>query len=194
MVKPTLSNLSSPIRDSDSRRRICKPKSRKQKPKNSPSLSPEIEIDETTITSNEYFEKIHEFFKTQNKKKPNAENRVKEYIMEKICEVCEEPKHDDLLLLCDYCDDAYHTYCLKPKLSKVPDEDVWTCPLCKDKLDFDEKTRLIAETNIDEGKNSKGKINFFNYKAPSSSSVKRQSILEEHFPKKNCCEKVEFFY
>jgi len=34
------------------------------------------------------------------------------YILEKLCEVCGDFRHDDQLLLCDYCDDAYHTFCL----------------------------------------------------------------------------------
>jgi len=37
------------------------------------------------------------------------------YILEKLCEVCGDFRHDDELLLCDYCDDAYHTFCLVNK-------------------------------------------------------------------------------
>lgn len=33
------------------------------------------------------------------------------------------------MLLCDGCDDAFHTYCLVPPLSEVPKGD-WRCPLC----------------------------------------------------------------
>lgn len=33
------------------------------------------------------------------------------------------------MLLCDGCDDSYHTYCLIPPLSSVPRGD-WRCPRC----------------------------------------------------------------
>lgn len=36
----------------------------------------------------------------------------------------------DLLLLCDSCDDAWHTFCLRPQLWYVPDDD-WFCPKCQ---------------------------------------------------------------
>ena len=34
------------------------------------------------------------------------------------------------LLLCDNCDDAWHTWCLRPQLWYVPDDD-WFCPKCQ---------------------------------------------------------------
>ena len=33
------------------------------------------------------------------------------------------------MLLCDGCDDSYHTYCLIPPLASVPRGD-WRCPRC----------------------------------------------------------------
>jgi hypothetical protein len=49
----------------------------------------------------------------------------------KACEVCKMTNKDHLLLLCDYCNDGYHTFCLEPPLSKVPKED-WFCPTCEE--------------------------------------------------------------
>lgn len=46
-----------------------------------------------------------------------------------ICERCENADNEDRLLLCDACNDGYHTYCLRPKLSLVP-EGEWFCPRC----------------------------------------------------------------
>ena len=37
---------------------------------------------------------------------------VKEYYLEKICEICKNFNDDEKMLLCDYCEDSYHTYCL----------------------------------------------------------------------------------
>ena len=35
----------------------------------------------------------------------------------------------ELLLLCDGCDEAYHTHCLRPQLDNIPDGD-WFCVQC----------------------------------------------------------------
>jgi PHD-finger len=47
------------------------------------------------------------------------------------CRVCFGKHSIDRLLLCDYCDDEYHTFCLKPPLAKLPHLDSpWYCPTC----------------------------------------------------------------
>lgn len=43
--------------------------------------------------------------------------------------VCHHDSDTGVLLLCDECDDAYHTYCLDPPLRSVP-EGAWYCPRC----------------------------------------------------------------
>ena len=135
-----------------------------------------LSSNEETVTTEEYFKQVHEFFKTQNKKNPQTKNRMKEYLYEKICEVCRDIKNDDLLLLCDYCDDAYHTYCLQPKLNGVPKEEVWACPIClkeKNERAFcieDETTQINLIGEIPERNAS-----------TSTSEKKRQTILEEHY-------------
>ncbi|KAG6455035.1 hypothetical protein O3G_MSEX009006 [Manduca sexta] len=45
------------------------------------------------------------------------------------CAICQRDNRDDLLLICNGCSDTYHTFCLKPPLSAVPDGD-WRCPCC----------------------------------------------------------------
>ena len=48
--------------------------------------------------------------------------------MEKHCEICKQFTNDENLLLCDYCDDAYHYYCITPALVEIPDEnELWIC-------------------------------------------------------------------
>uniref|UniRef100_A0A6I8SJJ0 Lysine-specific demethylase 5A n=1 Tax=Xenopus tropicalis TaxID=8364 RepID=A0A6I8SJJ0_XENTR len=46
-----------------------------------------------------------------------------------ICLFCARGDCEDKLLLCDGCDDSYHTFCLIPPLSEVPKGD-WRCPKC----------------------------------------------------------------
>jgi site-specific DNA-cytosine methylase len=45
------------------------------------------------------------------------------------CEVCGSPDREELMLLCDYCNAGYHTFCLQPPLTTVPPGD-WVCPHC----------------------------------------------------------------
>ncbi|XP_073325774.1 bromodomain adjacent to zinc finger domain protein 2A isoform X2 [Pagrus major] len=45
------------------------------------------------------------------------------------CQVCRKGDNDDCLLLCDSCDRGCHMYCLRPKITQVPEGD-WFCPAC----------------------------------------------------------------
>uniref|UniRef100_A0A667YTD4 [histone H3]-trimethyl-L-lysine(4) demethylase n=1 Tax=Myripristis murdjan TaxID=586833 RepID=A0A667YTD4_9TELE len=46
-----------------------------------------------------------------------------------LCLMCGRGDEEDRLLLCDGCDDSYHTFCLIPPLQDVPKGD-WRCPKC----------------------------------------------------------------
>ncbi|MCI4380721.1 hypothetical protein PGIGA_G00243430 [Pangasianodon gigas] len=46
-----------------------------------------------------------------------------------VCLVCGSGSDEERLLLCDGCDDSYHTFCLIPPLHDVPKGD-WRCPKC----------------------------------------------------------------
>ncbi|XP_051508691.1 lysine-specific demethylase 5B-B isoform X1 [Myxocyprinus asiaticus] len=46
-----------------------------------------------------------------------------------VCLVCGKGNDEERLLLCDGCDDSYHTFCLIPPLTDVPKGD-WRCPKC----------------------------------------------------------------
>lgn len=46
-----------------------------------------------------------------------------------VCHICERGDVEEAMLLCDGCDDSYHTFCLMPPLSDIPKGD-WRCPKC----------------------------------------------------------------
>jgi hypothetical protein len=46
------------------------------------------------------------------------------------CELCGDPGDEAKMILCDACERGYHTYCLMPRLKRVPRGD-WFCTRCK---------------------------------------------------------------
>lgn len=46
------------------------------------------------------------------------------------CRVCRKNSDESAMLLCDSCNHAFHTFCLRPPLIEVPDGE-WFCPHCK---------------------------------------------------------------
>lgn len=43
--------------------------------------------------------------------------------------MCTKGDNEESMLLCDGCDDSYHTFCLLPPLTEIPKGD-WRCPKC----------------------------------------------------------------
>ena len=46
------------------------------------------------------------------------------------CSICDRTDNEDNMLLCDHCHRAYHTSCITPALTSIPDGE-WRCPACK---------------------------------------------------------------
>lgn len=42
------------------------------------------------------------------------------------CHICGIKQDPDKQLLCDECDMAYHTYCLNPPLTSIPEDEDWS--------------------------------------------------------------------
>uniref|UniRef100_A0A8C7K2B2 Lysine-specific demethylase 5A n=1 Tax=Oncorhynchus kisutch TaxID=8019 RepID=A0A8C7K2B2_ONCKI len=60
---------------------------------------------------------------------PRKETLEVNFIDLYMCLMCGRGDEEDRLLLCDGCDDSYHTFCLIPPLQDVPKGD-WRCPKC----------------------------------------------------------------
>lgn len=50
-----------------------------------------------------------------------------------VCRICQSGLDEDQLLICSKCELSYHTYCLNPKIEKIPDDD-WFCNNCLKKI------------------------------------------------------------
>lgn len=44
--------------------------------------------------------------------------------------ICRRKNDPEQTLLCDECNKAWHMFCLKPKLTEIPQGD-WFCPKCR---------------------------------------------------------------
>merc|ERR1711936_1364854 len=64
-------------------------------------------------------------------KTPGSPSKMQDFlaIVSTACQVCKSTGDDDAMLLCDGCDNGYHTYCHQPPIEEVPDGD-WFCPAC----------------------------------------------------------------
>uniref|UniRef100_A0A4W3GM20 Bromodomain adjacent to zinc finger domain protein 1A n=1 Tax=Callorhinchus milii TaxID=7868 RepID=A0A4W3GM20_CALMI len=51
------------------------------------------------------------------------------------CKICHKKGDAENMLLCDGCDRGHHTYCLRPKIKTIPEDD-WFCPECRPKQRF----------------------------------------------------------
>ena len=60
------------------------------------------------------------------------------------CKGCKIDKDEELLVICDKCNDAYHIYCMKNILAEVPSEE-WFCHNC-------EEAKIDNEKNVFEVK------------------------------------------
>ncbi|KAG7202578.1 hypothetical protein KM043_009773 [Ampulex compressa] len=56
------------------------------------------------------------------------------------CRICRKRRDAENMLLCDGCNKGHHLYCLKPKLTAVPDGD-WFCTTCKPPIKSKEKIK-----------------------------------------------------
>lgn len=64
------------------------------------------------------------------------------------CRVCGIKQDPDKQLLCDECDMAFHTYCLNPPMTIIPDDEDWYCPECRN----DASEVVLAGEKLKESK------------------------------------------
>lgn len=67
--------------------------------------------------------------KSSTKRKDEDEESSQLVVDDIKCLNCGRGDDEEFILLCDGCDDSYHTFCLYPPLKEVPKGD-WRCPSC----------------------------------------------------------------
>nr|XP_057932803.1 lysine-specific demethylase 5A isoform X2 [Doryrhamphus excisus] len=89
-------------------------------------------MDLEIVSADDGYNKKHRHLKAQAfaiKMRPRKETLEVNFIDLYFCLMCGRGDEEDRLLLCDGCDDSYHTFCLIPPLHDVPKGD-WRCPKC----------------------------------------------------------------
>nr|XP_014342612.1 PREDICTED: E3 ubiquitin-protein ligase UHRF1 [Latimeria chalumnae] len=64
------------------------------------------------------------------------------------CHICGGKQDPEKQLLCDECDMAFHTYCLNPPLTAIPNDEDWYCPDCRN----DTSEVVLAGEKLKESK------------------------------------------
>ncbi|KAH0625848.1 hypothetical protein JD844_034179 [Phrynosoma platyrhinos] len=64
------------------------------------------------------------------------------------CYICGGKQDPEKQLMCDECDMAFHIYCLDPPLNRIPDDEDWYCPECRN----DTSEVVLAGEKLKESK------------------------------------------
>lgn len=94
-----------------------------------PTPKYENEKDVKSSIKQEPVEKKEHLLESEREKPKSRPKKTTSAVDLYVCLLCGSGSDEDRLLLCDGCDDSYHTFCLVPPLHDVPKGD-WRCPKC----------------------------------------------------------------
>ncbi|KAK1327920.1 hypothetical protein QTO34_012341 [Cnephaeus nilssonii] len=94
-----------------------------------PTPKYENEKDVKSSIKQEPLEKKEHVIEIEREKPKSRPKKTTSAVDLYVCLLCGSGSDEDRLLLCDGCDDSYHTFCLVPPLHDVPKGD-WRCPKC----------------------------------------------------------------
>ncbi|CAF0968427.1 unnamed protein product [Didymodactylos carnosus] len=96
---------------------------------------PKTAVPSSTATQNEKSEPVDSLSSSSSTAVRNTNKRketptiVEDPFDNFLCKSCNRGDDDAYLLICDRCDNCYHTYCLIPPLIEIP-RGQWRCPKC----------------------------------------------------------------
>jgi hypothetical protein len=98
---------------------------------------------ELEVLYSDHCKEVNKKFDRLSKSNPNKYDHQERLKALKRCEECKDFINSEKTILCDICDDAYHTYCLGHKA--VPKEK-FVCPKCNADQKVTYKQSMLAET------------------------------------------------
>ena len=93
------------------------------------------------------------------------------------CEMCNMPDDEGMMLLCDSCGAAWHTYCLPKPLSAVP-TGIWVCPACTDTGVTTQQVAIAQKTRAGRVVRSKQETDKLFADSKSRSRVAQAKLLD----------------
>lgn len=96
------------------------------------------------------------------------------------CKVCRKGGDGENMLLCDGCDRGFHLYCLKPKLTSIPEGD-WFCLACKPKEKVERTTKRSRRLFSEDSDNDEPLITLRNKRSKTEENPNKRKLrkLEE---------------
>jgi hypothetical protein len=134
------------------------------------------------MSGQDYREKLYKVWcsnhvKEFDEKYPDEKpKKVSSHEDELICVKCGIDQNDDLILLCDKCDRCFHTYCLDPPLSEIPEGD-WFCSECLKEKEND-REMIMEKNKQQEGPGMT--IESDSEESPTIRRAKKKDFLEEN--------------
>uniref|UniRef100_A0A674ESJ5 Bromodomain adjacent to zinc finger domain, 2A n=1 Tax=Salmo trutta TaxID=8032 RepID=A0A674ESJ5_SALTR len=109
-------------------------------------------------------------------------------VVKVTCQVCRKGDNDEYLLLCDGCDRGCHMYCLRPKVTQVPEGD-WFCPTCVSKVVPSRRGGAsMATRHKDGGPASSSRYSGDGGRTAGFSPAKRRRMTTRNQPDLTYCE------
>ena len=122
----------------------------------------------------------HKSAKKSSRKKLKKQDSYDDKIELIKCLNCKRGDDENFILLCDGCDDSYHTFCLIPCLKEIPKGD-WRCPKCiaeickapEESYGFEQSKKCYTLTQFGEMAD-KFKYDYFKRQNVSCDEVERE--------------------
>ncbi|KAM4696546.1 lysine-specific demethylase 5C-like isoform 2-T2 [Rhinophrynus dorsalis] len=119
---------------------MAKDKNLRKKESDVPECPPTLVVkEEVGVEGRGETLEVHKYIKRERSLSPEPctkmtmrlrrNNSSSQFVDSYVCRICSRGDDDDRLLLCDGCDDNYHTFCLLPPLPEPP-KGIWHCPKC----------------------------------------------------------------
>ena len=105
-------------------------------------------------------------------------------LMNMRCRICRRKGGDEYMLLCDGCDHGYHTYCLRPPVYDIPEDD-WFCYNCVPVTPVKRRRNVISFKGMEEEEEEEEEESENEGEEEEEEEEESEEEIEEVIPKRN---------